>query len=196
MLESAKLGKASIRIYRWESQWVSLGANQAEISGIPHQVVRPTGGRAVLHGDDLTITVAMPLPLGDLGHFQLRALYAALMAPLQQALPQCRLPVRLGTDREGSVRSTSPDCFATTGRFDLCVAGTRTKIGGAALYTCESAALIQTSILIRNSPAFGDFPARSVQAWDEHRLANELLIAWRTCGWDVVFDQPLSISHT
>ncbi len=196
MLEVAKSGQATTRVYGWSEQWISLGANQAEIPGITHQVRRPTGGRAVLHGDDITVATAVPLPYGNLGHFQLRPLYSALMSPLQQALTACGLPVRMGNDTEGSVRSKSADCFATTGRFDLCLEGTGTKVGGAALYTCESAALLQVSVLIRNSPAFATFPARVVPDWHARHLARELRSAWQYHGREVFLDDHAAKPHS
>lgn len=58
-----------LRLYRWEPYCISLGANQsvseinvvkAEADGIDI-VKRPTGGRAILHSEELTYSVIMPL---------------------------------------------------------------------------------------------------------------------------------------
>ncbi len=61
-----------LRLYRWKPYCISLGANQ-DISGINilkaesdgiDIVKRPTGGRAILHSEELTYSVVMPLTAG------------------------------------------------------------------------------------------------------------------------------------
>ena len=57
-----------LRLYRWNPYCISLGANQsyaginegkAAADGI-EIVKRPTGGRAILHSEELTYSVVMP----------------------------------------------------------------------------------------------------------------------------------------
>jgi lipoyl(octanoyl) transferase len=64
-------GNVFFRLYRWNPFCISLGANQnlteinsekAEVDGIDI-VKRPTGGRAILHSEELTYSVVMPLNL-------------------------------------------------------------------------------------------------------------------------------------
>jgi lipoate-protein ligase A len=58
-----------LRLYRWDPYCISLGANQSSDSinsKLTRQdnvdiVVRPTGGRAVLHAEELTYSVVYPL---------------------------------------------------------------------------------------------------------------------------------------
>ncbi len=59
----------TLRLYRWKPYCISLGANQ-DISEINEEkaaadgigiVKRPTGGRAILHSEELTYSVVMPL---------------------------------------------------------------------------------------------------------------------------------------
>ncbi len=59
----------TLRLYRWKPYCISLGANQ-DISEINNEkalsdeidiVKRPTGGRAILHSEELTYSVVMPL---------------------------------------------------------------------------------------------------------------------------------------
>ena len=61
--------EAYFRIYRWNPFCISLGANQnyndinqskTEKDGID-VVKRPTGGRAILHAEELTYSVILPL---------------------------------------------------------------------------------------------------------------------------------------
>ncbi len=82
--------EAFFRIYRWQPYCISLGANQsfcninldrAIADGIDI-VKRPTGGRAILHAEELTYTVI--LPLND--RFHLREIYFKISAALMHGL--------------------------------------------------------------------------------------------------------------
>ncbi|GBD86548.1 octanoyltransferase LipM [bacterium BMS3Abin03] len=61
--------EAILRLYRWEPFCISLGANQSEESLLADKVredgldivKRPTGGRAILHSDELTYSVIFHL---------------------------------------------------------------------------------------------------------------------------------------
>ena len=68
-LVSNFLGSPLLRIYRWSPYCISLGANQ-DFSSIDTEkadvdnldiVKRPTGGRAILHAEELTYSVVYPL---------------------------------------------------------------------------------------------------------------------------------------
>jgi len=62
-------GRPSLRFYRWEPYCISLGANQdiysvnlQKISNAGFDIVkRPTGGRAILHAEELTYSVIYPI---------------------------------------------------------------------------------------------------------------------------------------
>ncbi|MGE5499512.1 MAG: biotin/lipoate A/B protein ligase family protein [Syntrophothermus sp.] len=65
-------GEAFLRFYRWEPYCISLGANQkfedinaesTRAAGIDF-VKRPTGGRAILHAEEITYSVIMPASVG------------------------------------------------------------------------------------------------------------------------------------
>ncbi len=69
LVKEASPGYSTLRLYRWKPYCVSLGANQdiseintrkTESDGIDI-VKRPTGGRAILHSEELTYSVVMPL---------------------------------------------------------------------------------------------------------------------------------------
>ena len=69
LAESLKPGEAILRFYRWNPYCISLGANQnsnemnvakAEQDNIDI-VFRPTGGRAILHAEELTYSVVYPI---------------------------------------------------------------------------------------------------------------------------------------
>ena len=64
-----KPDEAFLRLYRWEPYCISLGANQnydaIDIEKVHSDnleiVKRPTGGRAILHAEELTYSVVIPL---------------------------------------------------------------------------------------------------------------------------------------
>lgn len=116
LLEHAAASRTSVlRLYRWERDTVSFGANEAalrswdrgrlEAAGVPC-VRRPTGGRAVWHAaDDLTYSVVAPL--GSLGELRLayRAIHQRIAAALATLGIESRLapePVRLPGLRGGA----------------------------------------------------------------------------------------------
>src|ERR1041385_7304497 len=72
ILESVVIGDSppTIRIYRWDSTAISVGRHQDVARGLQVErcnklgirlVRRPTGGRAVLHGTDQTVSAAIRL---------------------------------------------------------------------------------------------------------------------------------------
>ncbi len=143
LLLRAQAGQASWRVYTWDGLWVSLGRNQvaSEVlinSDTPH-VVRPTGGAAVLHGHDVTISIAVPLlrPRADS--------YRVVTSPLIRALADMGIELVLAETLSG-VYSDLADCFATTTKNDLVDVRTREKICGCALRRTREAVLLQASI--------------------------------------------------
>jgi len=79
-----------LRFYRWHTPALSLGRFQPEDDVDPDAcadlgvdvVRRPTGGKAILHGSDLTYAVAMRRPPGAAGTVD--AVYDALWASRDQ----------------------------------------------------------------------------------------------------------------
>ena len=73
LAKEVKPESAILRLYRWNPYCISLGANQdikeiniekAAADGIDI-VKRPTGGRAILHSEELTYSVVMFLDSGS-----------------------------------------------------------------------------------------------------------------------------------
>jgi lipoate-protein ligase A len=129
-------GPASLRVYRWDGPWLSLGYAQAAVPGRLAAcaragvgvVRRTTGGRAVLHGADLTYAVAAPesaLPAG------LGPAYAWLADALEAALRGLGVAVdRAPAGRAGAPGPGEFDCFAAPAGHELC-AGGRKLVGSA-----------------------------------------------------------------
>jgi lipoate-protein ligase A len=69
LANTCKNGEAYFRLYRWQPYCISLGANQSldDINFIKtgedniDVIKRPTGGRAILHAEEITYSVIIPL---------------------------------------------------------------------------------------------------------------------------------------
>jgi len=65
LAKSLKFDEAVLRLYQWDPYCISLGANQSEKTLLVEKVLdnnidivkRPTGGRAILHAEELTYSV-------------------------------------------------------------------------------------------------------------------------------------------
>jgi len=68
LFADAEIGIAGCRVYSWTGPWVTLGMFQDPVKALiqPTKVgwtKRNTGGKAVLHGHDITVGFAMPLAM-------------------------------------------------------------------------------------------------------------------------------------
>ncbi len=126
---------ATLRLYAWTPACLSIGygqrireVDQAALTARGWDVVRRmTGGKAVLHADELTYSLALPAGhrLAEGGVVEsYRRISAALLAGL----------TRLGiqAQAEGGVQGqeTSPVCFDATSQYEIAVGG-RKLIGSA-----------------------------------------------------------------
>lgn len=121
-----------LRLYRWRGPTLSLGRHQRQLephwgalarSGALSLVRRPSGGRAVLHGGDLTYALVWPDAEG--GREQV---YRRACLWLQQAFAGLGLPLQFG-HQAASPQPAS--CFALSTRADLVHADGSKRIGSA-----------------------------------------------------------------
>lgn len=139
MAEAAAAGEAppTLRFYQWVPPCLSLGRNQpiAEVdqavcAARGYDIVRrPTGGRSILHTDELTYSVTGAANEPRLAGGILDA-YLRLAEALQLGLERLGLPVQKAP---GSTR-TGPDvsaaCFEVPSAYEITVAGKK-LIGSA-----------------------------------------------------------------
>lgn len=144
----------TIRFYGWLHPSVSLGHFQdiqSEVNldacrrlGIDI-VRRPTGGKAVLHGSDLTYAVVARQE--ERFAPGILATYLAISRCLSKALRNWGIPVDCAeTGRPGSSTFLNASCFAKPSRYELLVNGR--KICGSAQARSKGAFLQHGSILI------------------------------------------------
>jgi lipoate-protein ligase A len=150
-LERAERGGVHARVYTWGGAWVSLGRFQiperALKTEIKH-VMRPTGGKAVLHGHDVTVSIAASLQSLGIGESRkIATAYRAVVGPLVEALNAAGMPAVIA-ERTDHVRNAghTADCFAHVSPNDVVDQKTGEKVCGCALRVTERAVLLQASI--------------------------------------------------
>jgi lipoate-protein ligase A len=167
LLERAgSYGERWLRLYRWRPHCLSFGRHEpatrrydaARISQRGLDTVRrPTGGRAVWHGHELTYTVAAPTTaLGSL-----RQAYLEIHRMLLQALHAVGAPATMAPANPPA-RLDAGACFAQPVGGEIMIGGKKV-VGSAQLR--EGAALLQHgSILLHDDQAVVDSVTRDLGA--------------------------------
>jgi lipoate-protein ligase A len=155
LLASAVEGVATLRFYGWDGSWLSLGyaqkldpplASACAEAGVGI-VRRVSGGRAVLHGSDLTYCLAAPeaaLPEGLRGSYRLVA--DALIAGLQSL----GVAAARTTTPSGAADPSQFDCFSMPAEDEICARGR--KLVGSAQRRAQGGVLQHGSIRLAPDP--------------------------------------------
>ena len=109
-------------------------------------VWRPTAARAVLHDQEVTYSVVMPVTLAD-GPYTITEYYRRIGMALAAALQALDFPVQLARPQVRAAPThapASPACFAALSRYELSVAGK--KMVGSAQKRAQRALLQHGSI--------------------------------------------------
>jgi len=159
LLNSCENGIAppTLRLYGWQTPTLSIGQNQninQEINllrcrdlGIP-VVRRPTGGKAILHGNEITYAIAVPTKHpGFLGGIResLKTIGKALILGLEE-LKIVGSILNEGNKSLSPENINSPACFASLNQFEILVDGK--KLVGSAQKRTRKAFIQHGSILI------------------------------------------------
>lgn len=140
ILESVSAGTSipTLRLYAWSPPCISLGYAQPyadiEISRAESRgwtiVRRPTGGRAILHTDELTYAVIAPVDHPDLAGGVIPS-YQRLSKALMRGLGYIGLSVNVAPEVKLSEQERSnPVCFEVPSSYEIEVAG-RKLLGSA-----------------------------------------------------------------
>jgi lipoyl(octanoyl) transferase len=183
LLTAAEAGEAGARVYSWMGPCVSLGRFQTPQwdlikPDLVPWVMRPTGGKGVLHGHDITIGLAMPLAEGE--YRNLKKAYHRIIEPIIGALQECGLPACLGEDsRFHAQEDLSADCFAKAAGNDVVHRETGQKVCGCALRFTRLAVLLQASIpisepLVSPSLVFREPHVYQPMRWDHQSFVDAL----------------------
>ncbi len=199
LAKNVRAGEFYLRLYRWHPFAISLGANQneAEIDlqkarrdGID-VVKRPTGGRAILHAEELTYSVVTSVDFGppprELYNLISNALVKGLIFfnPVFKAL---ELEAIQPDFREELKKPAGSICFSSTARHEVKFAGR--KIIGSAQRKMSDAILQHGSILI------GPFHRKLVEYLKVPESEKEALkkeMAQKTIEINSILDMPAEL---
>jgi lipoate-protein ligase A len=164
ILDSVRRGESlsSLRFYSWDPPCLSLGYAQpvgdVDLTAISQRgwnlVRRPTGGRAILHTDELTYSVIGSPQDPRLSGSVLES-YRCLSQAILQALHSLNIPALAlekptnSTNITPNPRSTNPVCFEVPSNYEITVNGK--KLVGSAQARRRDGVLQHGSF-----PLFGD----------------------------------------
>ena len=192
----------TLRLYSWRFPCLSLGYAQpfadvdytATINHGWEVVRRPTGGRAILHTDELTYSVIAPLN-DPLVYGSIIESYQRISQALLGALQRIGLPARADREYQHKVAETKivPVCFEVSSNYEITVAGK--KLVGSAQARRKGGVLQHGSL-----PLYGDltritqiliFPDENSRSTAAHRLLERAstvemilgkVIPWQTAA--------------
>jgi lipoate-protein ligase A len=201
------LGPPTLRLYAWEPPCLSLGYAQPFADVDPavlerrgwDVVRRPTGGRAILHTDELTYSVAGPMDEPRLSGGVLES-YRVLAEALQYALQLLGIPAQ-ADEKPGSANSPAeqpnqnPVCFEVPSNYEITVSGK--KLIGSAQARRKEGVLQHGSL-----PLYGDltrivqaleFPDDQARERAAVRLLERATTAERILGHPLDWDQAAQV---
>ena len=130
ILESIYRGDSlpTLRLYSWTPACLSLGQAQpyADVDSVRLRergwevVRRITGGRAILHTDELTYSVSGPAENPILAGSVLES-YSRLAQALLQAVQSLSLPVEMKEGKADESGKTNPVCFEVPSTYEITV---------------------------------------------------------------------------
>ncbi|HDD56297.1 MAG TPA: lipoate--protein ligase family protein [Chloroflexi bacterium] len=181
ILEAVERGTSlpTLRLYNWSPPCLSLGYSQPFSDIDPNRlraygwdvVRRPTGGRAILHADELTYSVIGPKTDPRL-RGGLMDSYRRISRALFQALRYLGLPVEVHTGKNPLARH-QPVCFENPSDYEITVNGK--KIIGSAQARRKKSILQHGSL-----PLTGDLTriikALAYPSEEERSRAGEILL--------------------
>ena len=141
----------TLRFYAWSPPCLSLGRNQplADVDSVACQaagvdvVRRPTGGRAILHTDELTYSIALhqddPRATGDIVDS-----YRRLSKGLLAGLLSLDVAATQVTDQGKQAGKLSPVCFEMPSNYEITVGGR--KLVGSAQWRAKGGVLQHGSL--------------------------------------------------
>lgn len=148
----------SVRLYGFSPATLSLGrfqrirgafsADALAADGVT-LVRRPTGGHAVLHDNELTYSVTLPKTEGVtlVGSARKREVYVFIAHILLDGLSRLGVTGSVASSQKGDLHN--PDCFGSTGEYEIAGSNGR-KLVGSAQMTTRHAILQHGSIPLTN----------------------------------------------
>ncbi len=201
ILETTEQGESppTLRLYAWDPPCLSLGQAQplADVDLDRLQangwelVRRITGGRAILHTDELTYSVTGPVNEPRLAGSVLES-YNRLALALLEAVRTLGLPVEIQSEKVESKGVLNPVCFEVPSTYELTVHSR--KLIGSAQARRKSGMLQHGSLPLRGDLAricqVLVFPDETAREKTSHRLLSRAAtvadVGEREVSWDRV----------
>lgn len=186
----------TLRAYTWLPHAVSLGRSQRRSIKLDAEkcrragvdvVLRPSGGRAVLHSGDVTYAAVFPAK-GVFDGGGLRGTYLRLASVLISAFRRLGIEADVARTRDSRGRAALP-CFTTAARDEILIGGR--KIVGSAQRRTRDAVLQHGAILVKRDQTG---LASLVSGEQESRALGEEL-AGRTVGLEEVLGRPVTFEE-
>lgn len=148
----------TLRLYRWLRPTLSIGISQRHGDFSPallaradvDLVRRPTGGRGVLHADELTYSIALP-PGHPLGRGSILDSYRRISQWLIAALASLGVPTDTPAPLDAHPTDSSAVCFETASDYEITVR--LRKLVGSAQMRRNGGVLQHGSIPLTGDPA-------------------------------------------
>lgn len=186
LLDSVAEGQSLpvLRFYRWKPVTMTLGYGQSVRTDLDLDVCREagldvvrrsTGGRAVLHDEEVTYAVIAPLN-SDLFGNSVVDCYRVISHVLQKSLIKLGLPAKLvpGKSKGGQLNQAKAVCFSAPSQYELLI--NDCKVAGSAQKRHGQAFLQHGSIPIEMDV---DLLGRALRADSNQGVADSLA----TVGW-------------
>lgn len=143
-------GRAVLRLYGWSCPTVSFGRNEPALDEYSTELARdmglacvrrPTGGRAVLHDEELTYSVVMPIRAAG----GVRAAYRRINVALTRALGSLGAAVEM-SEADSTAPLDAGPCFGVPARGEVVASGR--KLVGSAQARVGTSLLQHGSVLL------------------------------------------------
>ncbi len=207
ILEAVQDGQSSptVRFYAWDPPCLSLGyaqsfgdADRAAIEELGwHMVRRPTGGRAILHTDEVTYSIAAPADHPLFANGVLPS-YERISRGLLAGLRHLGMDPEIHASDSPVEHDANPVCFQNPGTFEITVQGK--KLVGSAQLRRARGVLQHGSI-----PIFGElnriclalkYPSDEERSRAMHDVDQEATTVERSLGrrlaWEQVVDHLIA----
>jgi lipoate-protein ligase A len=189
----------AVRLYGWSEPAITIGYSQkaeAELDlkrcrelGIAI-VRRPTGGRALLHANELTYAVVAPVSIPPFNQ-GLKATFQAVSEALLVGLQGLGVQGDINTSKQRSGPVRSPACFASLNHCEITVDGK--KLVGSAQKRTSKAFLQHGSLIIESDHAlFASllrFEDENERVALQERLANSTTALNQICDRKISFEE-------
>lgn len=193
--------EAYFRIYRWQPYCISLGANQSfddiDLAKTKEDeidvVKRPTGGRAILHAEELTYSVIMPLNYQYSPKEIYQKISTALIRGLQKYHPlfqKAELEHIQPNFPQLLEEPTGVLCFASTAKNEV-------KFGGKKLIGSAQRKL-DSSILQHGSILCGTYHQRLADYLNVDSESKDFLkieLREKTTEIETIINEPVDYDH-